>query len=332
MSRIKFSIIIPTYKRELLLKEAIYSALSQNTDSTYEIVVVDDNQNNSSYALTNKIVEYFNDNRIRVYKNENNLGCFGNMNRCIELANYEYIVMLHDDDLLKVNYLTSVTEILSENKNIDMLFCDKEVIINGKTIDKTGFYKLNKTINKFINIEGKIVKVRQSDFLVHNIVGGPTGTVFKKSKAISIGSFNDSLFPIADYYFWSEYSFNFNAYMLIKELAVCRQDNNITLSKNMYPRIFKSCYELQNMLLKDKLKTGFLSKVYPYESIRIRIKSLRENADIKLDLDTCYTKATGYKYQYSAINSIMARAFLIKKSLAWCFRILKAKIITSELI
>ena len=49
MSHINFSIIIPTYKRDVLLKEAVYSAVRQSVDISYEILVLDNNVNSLEF-------------------------------------------------------------------------------------------------------------------------------------------------------------------------------------------------------------------------------------------------------------------------------------------
>ena len=63
--------------------------------------------------MTDYISHYKN---VLYYKNASNLGMGGNWNRCIELANADWVVLLHDDDMLCENYLKTVYPIAVEAK------------------------------------------------------------------------------------------------------------------------------------------------------------------------------------------------------------------------
>lgn len=325
MSKIKFSIIIPTYKREFFLEEAVHSALNQTTDAIFEIIVVNDDPINEAPTHAHKVINKFNDSRIRYYQNQSNLGCYETMNMCVKFAHYEYIVILHDDDLLLPNYLDVSYKTLLKNNNIDMLFCDKKVLVNKKKLEKTGLYKINRSIRKIFNVNGYPVKIKLADFFLHNVVGGPSGVIIRKSKIFDAGNFDASLFPIADYYYWIKYCSQFSTYMLTDELAVCRQENNITLSDGMYPWLFETCHELQIDFLKKNIVKGLLAKSYAYESIKLRIDSLKKNAEIILNLDECYIKATGERYKSNIIRRVCAQLFLYKKAIAWVTRVIYAR-------
>lgn len=95
------TIAIPAYKRTYLA-EAIQSALSQ-TYSNIELLVVDDDSPND----LKPIVDNFHDTRIKYYRNEKNLGSLNivkNWNKCLELAQGEFFVLLCDDDLLEPDF------------------------------------------------------------------------------------------------------------------------------------------------------------------------------------------------------------------------------------
>lgn len=89
------SIIIPTYNRENLLKEAILSVLAQ-TYKNFELIVVDD----YSQDNTREVVENFKDDRIIYLKHNENRGVSGACNTGIKKAAGDYIFILNDDDLI----------------------------------------------------------------------------------------------------------------------------------------------------------------------------------------------------------------------------------------
>ena len=107
------SIAIPTYKRLHLLKKAIESALSQRECSSYEVIVLDNDQ----FPNILDIVSSFDPSKIAVYQNSTNLGMWGNMNRALDLAKGEWILLLHDDDLLLPKALQVFERIISSSSD-----------------------------------------------------------------------------------------------------------------------------------------------------------------------------------------------------------------------
>lgn len=91
--------IIPTYKRSDSLNRAIDSVLNQ-TYKNIEIVVVDDNDNESVYRTeTEKLmVQYNNDSRIKYLKHPYNMNGAQARNTGIRHARGEFITFLDDDD------------------------------------------------------------------------------------------------------------------------------------------------------------------------------------------------------------------------------------------
>ena len=78
------SILIPTYDREDYLMESIQSALNQvDVSISYEIIVVNDNPNNTSIE---KLLKRLNSERISYYQNKQNLRLFETMNLMVRFA------------------------------------------------------------------------------------------------------------------------------------------------------------------------------------------------------------------------------------------------------
>lgn len=96
----KVTIAIPTYNRSKFLAEAIKSVLEQ-TYIDFELLIVD----NASTDRTKKVVKSFNDPRINYHRNKKNIGMMRNWNKCIELSNGKYLMILGDDDMLYPNFI-----------------------------------------------------------------------------------------------------------------------------------------------------------------------------------------------------------------------------------
>ncbi|MEZ7821095.1 MAG: glycosyltransferase family A protein, partial [Patescibacteria group bacterium] len=111
----KITIGIPTYKRTDLLKEAIESAINQIGYKDYDIIVVDNNPLRG--CETEKMMLNYRGQRISYYKNVENIQMAGNWNRLYTLAKGEYVVMLHDDDMLHNDYLLNISNFISKYNN-----------------------------------------------------------------------------------------------------------------------------------------------------------------------------------------------------------------------
>ncbi len=100
------TIAIPAYK-DKWLAEAIESALNQDYENI-ELIIVDDH---SPFGLEKIVTPYLKDSRVRYYYNEKNLGkesIVNNWNRCVDLAEGEFFVLLCDDDILLPNFVSSL--------------------------------------------------------------------------------------------------------------------------------------------------------------------------------------------------------------------------------
>ena len=87
----KFTIAIPAYKKEYL-EEAIRSVMAQSF-ADFELLILDDDSPNDLQSIVCK----FNDKRIRYYRNERNVGALNvvkNWNKCLDLAEGEYIICM----------------------------------------------------------------------------------------------------------------------------------------------------------------------------------------------------------------------------------------------
>ncbi|MDH6578418.1 glycosyltransferase [Kitasatospora sp. MAP5-34] len=101
----RFEIMLPYYGEVRLMKDAVHSVLAQDGDD-WRLTVVDDGREPG-------VPEWFaalDDPRVRYYRNDRNLGVTGNFNRCLDLAEYEYVVLMGCDDLMHRDYLTVVRE------------------------------------------------------------------------------------------------------------------------------------------------------------------------------------------------------------------------------
>jgi glycosyltransferase involved in cell wall biosynthesis len=97
------TIAIPTYNRaDTYLPQALQSALSQ-TYPNIDIVVSD----NCSTDHTRAFVTGINNPRVRYFRHEPSIGQKGNYSFCVEQARGTYLLLLHDDDIIDEDFVSS---------------------------------------------------------------------------------------------------------------------------------------------------------------------------------------------------------------------------------
>lgn len=111
------SICIPTYNRAGMAGKAIESALGQ-TYKNIEVLVVD----NASDDEIESVVASYKDPRVKFFRNARNLGLFGNCNRCVELAQGNYIHILHSDDYIDPGFTRTCMDFFLAHPGVAMTF------------------------------------------------------------------------------------------------------------------------------------------------------------------------------------------------------------------
>jgi glycosyltransferase involved in cell wall biosynthesis len=124
-------IMLPYYGDVSLMQAAVRSVMAQ-TDPDWRLTVVDDGQEPG-------VPEWFaqiSDNRVRYQRNEVNLGATRNYQKCVGLAEHEYLVMMGTDDIMLPNYVSVLRSVLAEYPGVAMVQPGVEVIDGaGRVID-----------------------------------------------------------------------------------------------------------------------------------------------------------------------------------------------------
>jgi glycosyltransferase involved in cell wall biosynthesis len=88
------TVLMPVYNGAMYLPEAIDSILQQ-TYEDFEFLIIDDGSMDQSVRIINS----YDDPRIRLIKNERNLGLVSTLNKGIDLAKGEFIARMDCDDI-----------------------------------------------------------------------------------------------------------------------------------------------------------------------------------------------------------------------------------------
>lgn len=185
------TVAIPVYNRAELVREAVESALAQKL-SEYEVLGID----NCSTDDTWDTLESFDDPRFRRLRNAENLGLFGNMNRCVDLAQGKYLRILCSDDRLPADCLREEIALMERHPNISLLST------RGIAVSETGS-DLGSIAQFFPPgiYDGPTARLAWFSFFAnygYNPLNYPSGVLFRRSALIKTMSFDESLGAIAD--------------------------------------------------------------------------------------------------------------------------------------
>lgn len=112
--RPEISVVIPTFNRAALLRQAISSVLAQR-DVAIEVVVSDNCSDDDTPAV---MAEFAGDPRLVCHRNASNLGMVGNWRKAIfELASADWFVLMSDDDhFVDDGYLARAAAAIREHR------------------------------------------------------------------------------------------------------------------------------------------------------------------------------------------------------------------------
>ncbi len=266
------TIAIPTYKRSELLSDAIMSAINQNEHlCNYEILVVDNEfDKNDTLKYISKIKAM----NISYYKNTKNIGMFGNWNRCVELARGDWIAFLHDDDLLFPNYLQTIERLIVRKNNIG---CIASRFVSYKQKDFSDKFKINKIKKyKYYNyFRDKLIQFYSidSELFNYNVYNAATcGTIFKKKYLLSIGGFNEKLYPSSDWFLMYNFNRNYKVYKTIIPLGAYRIYSNESNKIDIIKAFIRQSYEFNRYVSQKNILFKKYVSFFKYEQYYLSIK------------------------------------------------------------
>jgi glycosyltransferase involved in cell wall biosynthesis len=189
------TIAIPVFNRRQLVKRAIDSALAQDVDGL-EIIAID----NCSTDGTWEALQEIRDPRFRSARNPFNCGLFGNLNRCLELSRGKLIKILCSDDSLASNCARSEVDFFFKNPGV-VLLNTRGVLLreDGRRVEgignllKPGIYHAPDGLLKVLAINVKYGR---------NPLNYPSGILFDRQLALSVGGFDESMVHCGDLDLW----------------------------------------------------------------------------------------------------------------------------------
>ena len=227
------SVIIPTYNRGWILKEAIESVLSQDFED-FELIVVDDGSTDNTCDILDGYA------RDIIVLRQDNRGVSAARNAGIAFASGQFIAFLDSDDLWLPVKLASQVDFFNSNPDALISQTEELRIRNGKRVNPKKRHK------KF---SGMIFKYSLSLCIV-----SPSAVMLKKSLLDKTGVFDERFPACEDYDLWLRISCKYPVYLIDTPLIIKRGGHEDQLSKT--PKLDK--YRIQ--ALKKIIESSLLAK------------------------------------------------------------------------
>lgn len=247
------TIAIPTYCRGALLAEAVRSALAQDFDRPFEIVVIDNDPASTGVeALLERLPE-LRDRAFRYYVNAQNVGVYPNHNRGIQLARAPWVTILNDDDLLEPDFLTTIFRELDADPSIDGIvgtkhtFDERAAPPPAMASPSIGF-RARRLIRRALT--GALYGGKPSRRIgVRKLFWGPlmgnvVGFVFRRACAEQIGGFAADEEPASDLWFYIRFSQRFHLRQYRAKVANIR----LAVNESLNPATIRAMFTQQQSL------------------------------------------------------------------------------------
>ena len=233
------SVVIPTYNRAALLREALESVFAQSF-SDYEVIVVDDGSTDG----TPRMIEQYADRVLYIW--QENRGAAEARNRGTAAARGEWIAFLDSDDMWHREKLARCLERAGSEAEAAIIFHPMV------EIDDAGRRVRGRSKRA---VEGRIV----DELFAHCFVHTPT-VVVRRKVLEEVGGFDSELTVCEDYQLWLRMALR-HAFSMVAEPLALRRLHQKRLSKSTMYR---------NMVLRAEMLERFYDELGGRESLQRR--------------------------------------------------------------
>lgn len=285
----KISVMIPNFNRNQLLLMTLESVINQTIEiDCLEIVVVDDC---SKLENPEEIVAQFQP-RVKLIRNVKNLGQVANLNRCIELANFGLIHILHSDDTVEPTFYERVSRAF-DNENVNIVFSSSNYIDDsGVIIGKSNL--LSKEEGFLNDIENRL--------FTEQVIQTPS-VVIRTNVYRELGVFRNDFFMVEDWEMWVRLAQSYKFWYIPDFIANYRINSISTSNSNIFNGNFlKDLEKLQNefyrihfdiskvILMRENYSYFFIGKADKISGFNNILRHLKYMPSVFLKLKFIYRK------------------------------------------
>lgn len=324
------SIVIPTFKRVKLFKEALNSVLKQKkVDFKWEVIIVDNNNCDTDTEEIYKHLLKLDNEKVFLYKNEKNLLAGDNFNRCIELSRGKWVAFLHDDDLLISDYLEKIGERIKRNyknkKKLGYISGTHYLFRGDDRKAKESVANLNYMFVNNYKDNKKLVRILPYELLLTGSVGvvaPTTGTIILKKAVIEFGGYNERINISADLILAYNMTKKYLVYRNEQPLGFYRWQDNASKTKLL--KIIGDLYDFREYVYNKNIVYKIIGHIFRQEHFISEVLGVMNMANIN------YSEKELKKYftimEYSP-NKIRAIIFKFTKNI---YRFIQNKIIFNK--
>lgn len=202
------TILLTTYKRCELLKEALESALHQEAVQDYQIIVADNEGAPISIETeTSMLMKKYMDSRVIYYRYDKQINWI--MDGIAALSRSKWICFLHDDDVLAPNYLKIMLQIVNQNKSISYLSCNLGAL--KEEISERNIREFSKVRKQSFTIR----KAMRRGYYFYESRANWLGAFIDRQHYVDMGGVTDISTGISDHIMVGKYNERYGVYRIL---------------------------------------------------------------------------------------------------------------------
>jgi glycosyltransferase involved in cell wall biosynthesis len=249
----KVSVIIPTYNRLPMVKEAVESVLIQDVEDL-EVIVVDDG---STDGTSEEISQF--GGRVKLLRNDENRGVSAARNKGILHSRGKYVAFLDSDDLWVKGKLRAQTVFLDDNPHYPLCYTDEIWIRRGKRVNP------------------KLKHAKYSGWIFEKCLPlctiSPSSSMMRRTLFSRVGLFDEALPVCEDYDFWLRVALRYPVFFIPRKLIVKRGGHPDQLSNRSWGNDRYRVIALEKLLSEPSLGPSDRERVLEEMKTKCRILS-----------------------------------------------------------
>ncbi len=322
----RLTLLVPTYKRVNMLKQALESAITQyHCDFMWDILVLDNEPYDGKPNETEKLIRKLDNKRILYYRNSENIRPGDNFNRGFLLARGEYVMMLHDDDFLVANTVQNMGRLITAYSGEGMkplgAVCatyiqfeyDAEHDLVKADIPGMNAYLCNQPLDY------SVYCLTNSNVQITGHIGGSVpsnGSTFNRKAVIDAGGFNEDFGISGDLILLYNIERDYAVYQTRVPLGFYRWGANSMIKPESTRRVIKDGNDFREYVYSKKPFIGMLFRKCHYKHFTSDVVNEKNNVSkIKVsisDFDDIYSKRPN-KLWYLFYRVVISRIYALHK-------------------
>ena len=277
---LKIGVCIPTFNRSKDLIVCLRSLFANGIEKS-DIFVFD---NNSTQKHKDRILQFVNKHSINLIVNEENIGLSGNLENCLSVTGYDYIIIFEDHDIAELNFISCLRSFAENYPNASLIVPER------KYINSDGRY-LSSSHPRYLG------EIKGNDFVKYELrkftFPFPMCVMVK---SINIKPYNLKRFNwYGDIYAWLSLALTGSIVFTNEHLYFSREREKDHVLHHQYMKTIKEINNLHKIFIKDNLvKSDFLRNICfsisKYKKILLmesKIKTVDRNLPLPLH---CFSK------------------------------------------